>query len=204
MASAAWIVGDTAAWAGYPLETHDLLLAGDAAAAAALLRERGLRAAVLDPLDPQCVPRLAARVADNLATGHRAAIKSTGSGQLPFAGELAGWLRRAGLRVRIDLPRRWQYRETIRDDVNILLPGSPRCPPAPGKINLACGEDEAHPLIDAELPMSRPETLAAAILAAIAALHPRHLQGPPDPPLAPGSADDKGSSLERSRRLLRG
>jgi GT2 family glycosyltransferase len=209
MFSAAWVIGDLARWQRHPLETHDLLLIGDAAGAVRLLRERGLRAAVLDPHDPACPDRLVALIVAGLDTSHRVAIKTTKPEQIRFAGGLAGWLRRAGLRVRIDPPGYWRARETIRDDIAILLPGPARCPPLPGKINLVCG-GTPHPAADANLLMSRPETLASAILGAIAALHPRRMHGEPDPPLLPGTdfrqapANDRGASSERSRLLLAG
>jgi GT2 family glycosyltransferase len=213
MASAAWLVGDPSRWERHPLENYDVLLIGDAAGAERLLRERGLPAAVLDPHAPACADRLAALIVDKLIASHRVAIKSTGPEQLRFAGALAGWLRRTGLRVRIDLPGYWRARDAIRDDVAVLLPGAPgtpRCAPLPGKINLVCGDGGPDPAADAQLPMSRPEILAAAILGAIATRHPLRLRGEPDLPLLPSvdfrqiPTNDRGASSERSRRLLAG
>jgi GT2 family glycosyltransferase len=208
MASVAWILGNPARW--HQLEIYDLVLVGDAAGAARLVHEHGLRATALDPRDPACADRLIALIVDKLVKSHRLAIKSTGPSQDRFAGALAGWLRRAGLRVRIDPPGHWRGRDTIRDDVNVLLPGRPGCPSLPGKINLVCGEASAEPAADAQLPMGRPESVAAAILDAIAAIHPLRMRGQLDPPLvrrpgfAASSMTDRSAGSELSRTLVAG
>jgi len=204
--SAAWLIGDLARWKRHPLAIHDLLLTDSVGSAERLLAERGLRAALLDPHDPAAADRLYSLIIERLCTGHRVALKLATREQRGFAGELAGWLRREGLRVRLDPPGSWRGRETIRDDVAVLLPGA-GCPVLPGKINLVCGSAR-RPAADANLPMSRPETLALAICDAIAECHPRRLAVPIDPPLVPNPdvpwVPTPGASAQRARLLSSG
>jgi GT2 family glycosyltransferase len=179
----AWVVADASVWMKRDLGVYDLVLAADAELAAILSARREAAVAILDPTAPDAAEALFALFLNYLTRRHRFGIKRSANGSDDLAGPLATRLRLAGHHVRIDSPARWHCAESIRDDVALLLPGEPACPPIPGKISLACGDAVSEALVDARLPLADPGSLAVSVLAAVANLHPLRMRGATDRPL---------------------
>jgi hypothetical protein len=178
----AWVLSDAAARRWRELAVYDLVVAADAALAAAVAARRETAVAILDPSSRDAAAAFFALLLDYLTHRYRFGIKETGDSN-GFAGLLATELRLAGHQVRVDRPARWRCADGIRDDVAVLLPGDPICPPIPDKITLACGDAAPQAAVDARLPLGDAASLAPAILAAVARLHPLRLRGATDPPL---------------------
>jgi GT2 family glycosyltransferase len=180
----AWVLSDGSARMWRELAVYDLVLAADATLAATVAARREGAVSILDPSAPDAAEAFFAILLDYLIRGYRFSIKKAGDSD-GLAGPLATALRLAGHHVRVDRPARWHCADGIRDDVAILLPGDPACPPIPDKIALACGDAAPQAAVDARLPLGDAASLAAAILAAVATLHPVRLRGPIDQALVP-------------------
>jgi hypothetical protein len=143
----AWLLDGPQARARHDLTAYDLVV--DYAGAAATFR---------------------AMLLTYLTEKHRFAIKA---GDEHFAMAPATELRRAGHFVRIDRPAEWRCRDTVRDDVAIILPGEPACVPTADKI------------VNVQSLGGDPAATAATILAAVEELHRKRVKGPQDRALVP-------------------
>ncbi len=161
---------------------YDFLLASDAGLAATVRQTTGRPVAVVAPNTAGAEALLAA-IIGHLRDHHRFVLKLPADFDRGFAGTAAELLRREGHAVRINPQSSWEAADRLYDDVVILFASEP-CPrPQPAAINLACGDWPGDQPVDARLALADARSLAAAILAEVARLHPLRMLGPRDEPL---------------------
>jgi GT2 family glycosyltransferase len=192
MSRIAWVMSDARQWPAHDFAAYDLVLAANARLADSLRRGNGTWVAELDPEAPDAADRLLGLVVEYLSERYRFSIKCYNGSDDAIARPLAVALRSAGHFVRIDSTKRWNCPDSIRDDVVVLMPGTPITPRAEDKIVVACGDAPPVGAVDIQLPLTKAKQLAAAILDSVGPIHTQRMFGPKDQPLTACTSSASG------------
>src|SRR5665213_1326093 len=117
----AWVTSNVEQWMRHDFSIFDLVLAGDAEIADRLAKCCATAVVPLDPAAPDAADRLFTMFIEYLSARYRIGIKNPDSGDYDVAASLASAFRLAGHFARIDKSAQWHCRDSIRDDIVILM-----------------------------------------------------------------------------------